>query len=49
MTGRVEAQVERFAPGLRDRILARATAGPADLEASNPNDVGARREFGIPI
>ncbi len=40
MTDRIEAQVERFAPGFRDRILARATAGPADLEDSNPNDVG---------
>ena len=25
MTERIEAQVERFAPGFRDRILARAT------------------------
>jgi phytoene dehydrogenase-like protein len=40
MTDRIEAQVERFAPGFRERILARATAGPADLEASNPNYVG---------
>ena len=47
MTGRIEAQVERFAPGFRDRILARATAGPADLEASNPNDVGGDINGGI--
>jgi len=47
MTGRIEAQVERFAPGFRERILARATAGPADLEASNPNDVGGDINGGI--
>ena len=42
---RMEAQVERFAPGFRDRILARHVLGPADLERSNANltagDVGA--------
>jgi phytoene dehydrogenase-like protein len=37
---RVEAQVERFAPGFRDRILARHVLGPADLEARNANLVG---------
>jgi phytoene dehydrogenase-like protein len=41
---RVEAQVERFAPGFRDRILARHVLGPADLEARDRNlvrgDVG---------
>jgi phytoene dehydrogenase-like protein len=41
---RMEAQVERFAPGFRDRILARHALGPAALEARNPNlvagDVG---------
>jgi phytoene dehydrogenase-like protein len=42
---RMEAQVERFAPGFRDRILARFVQGPADLERANANledgDVGA--------
>ena len=33
LTERMEAQVERFAPGFRDRILARHVLGPADLEA----------------
>jgi phytoene dehydrogenase-like protein len=33
-------QVERFAPGLRERILARATRSPADLSAHNANYVG---------
>lgn len=40
MTGRIEAQVERFAPGFRDRILARKGTGPAALEAYDPNYVG---------
>jgi phytoene dehydrogenase-like protein len=47
MTERIEAQVERFAPGFRERILARATAGPVDLEASNPNYVGGDINGGI--
>ncbi len=33
-------QVERFAPGLRERIVARATRGPAELQAHNANCVG---------
>jgi phytoene dehydrogenase-like protein len=40
MTDRIEAQVERFAPGFRARILARHVMGPAALEAHNPNLVG---------
>jgi len=47
MTDRIEAQVERFAPGFRDRILARATSGPADLEAYDPNYVGGDINGGI--
>jgi phytoene dehydrogenase-like protein len=37
---RVEAQVERFAPGFRDRILARHVMGPGELERRNRNLVG---------
>jgi phytoene dehydrogenase-like protein len=37
---RIEAQVERFAPGFRDLILARHVMGPADLERRNRNLVG---------
>jgi phytoene dehydrogenase-like protein len=37
---RVEAQVERFAPGFGERILARHVLGPAALEARNANLVG---------
>lgn len=40
MTERLEAQVERFAPGFRDRILARHVYTPADLERHNPNLIG---------
>ncbi len=36
----IEAQVERFAPGFRELVLARSTRGPAELEADNPNLVG---------
>jgi phytoene dehydrogenase-like protein len=39
-TGRIEAQVERFAPGFRDRILERAVWSPARLEAWNANLIG---------
>jgi phytoene dehydrogenase-like protein len=40
MTAAIEDQVERFAPGFRDRILARSVRGPADLERYDPNLVG---------
>ena len=47
MTGRIEAQVERFAPGFRDRILARAKRNPVDFERSNPNYVGGDITGGV--
>jgi phytoene dehydrogenase-like protein len=40
MTEPIEAQVERFAPGFRDRILARHPTGPAALEAYDANYIG---------
>jgi phytoene dehydrogenase-like protein len=40
MTGAIEAQIERFAPGFGDLVLARATRGPAQIEAENPNYIG---------
>jgi phytoene dehydrogenase-like protein len=40
MTGRIEAQIERFAPGFGDRILARSVMSPAGLEHHNPNLIG---------
>jgi phytoene dehydrogenase-like protein len=40
MTDRMEAQVERFAPGFRDLVLARSATTPADFERRNANIVG---------
>jgi len=40
MTEAIEDQVERFAPGFRERVLARSALAPADLERRNPNLVG---------
>jgi phytoene dehydrogenase-like protein len=40
MTAIVEAQIERFAPGFRDVIVARHAMGPAALEQRNANLVG---------
>jgi phytoene dehydrogenase-like protein len=37
---RMEEQVERFAPGFRDRILARHVLSPAGLEGRNANLIG---------
>ena len=33
-------QIERFAPGLRERIVATSVRSPAELEAGNPNYIG---------
>jgi phytoene dehydrogenase-like protein len=40
VTELIERQVERFAPGFRECILARSVMGPAALEKHNPNLVG---------
>jgi phytoene dehydrogenase-like protein len=40
MTEPILAQIERFAPGFRDRILATVATDPAALEAYNANDIG---------
>lgn len=40
MTSAIERQIERFAPGFRDRIIARHTMGPVAFEDHNPNYVG---------
>ncbi|SES03019.1 phytoene desaturase family protein [Pedobacter rhizosphaerae] len=47
LTGIIEKQVERFAPGFRDRILARHTMDTAQMEAHNPNYVGGDINGGI--
>lgn len=40
MTEAIERQIERFAPGFRERILARSSISPRQLEGYNPNYVG---------
>jgi phytoene dehydrogenase-like protein len=40
MTDQIESQIERYAPGFRDLILARKVTSPANLEAYNANYVG---------
>jgi phytoene dehydrogenase-like protein len=40
VSDRIEAQLERFAPGFRDVVLARKVATPQDFENGNSNLVG---------
>ena len=47
MTARIEAQIERFAPGFRDRVLARHVSGPLDLERYNANYIGGDINGGV--
>ena len=47
MLPRIESQIERFAPGFRDRVLARAVTTPADVERRNANFVGGDIGSGV--
>ena len=47
MSGRIEAQVERFAPGFRELILERSARPPEALERYNPNYVGGDIAGGV--
>jgi phytoene dehydrogenase-like protein len=47
MTGRIEAQIERFAPGFRDRILARHVMPPAEMQRYNANYIGGDINGGV--
>jgi phytoene dehydrogenase-like protein len=47
MTERIESQIERFAPGFRDRILARHVANPRDLERYDANYIGGDINGGV--
>ncbi len=47
MLERIEAQIERFAPGFRDCVLARNALFPADLERMDANLVGGDVSAGI--
>jgi phytoene dehydrogenase-like protein len=40
MTERIESQIERFAPGFRDCIIARHAMGPAEMQRRNANLIG---------
>ena len=47
MLPRIERQIERFAPGFRERVIARHVLTPADLERRNPNLVGGDIAMGV--
>ena len=47
MTDRIEAQVERFAPGFRDRIIGRHAMDTAAVEAHGANYIGGDINGGI--
>jgi len=47
MTGRIAAQIERFAPGFRSRILAMHTRTAAEMAAYNPNYIGGDINGGV--
>ena len=47
MTERIEAQIERFAPGFRDLVLARSVMSPPGLEEYNANYVGGDINGGV--
>ncbi len=47
MTERVEAQIERFAPGFRDLILARSTRTAMGMNRYNPNYIGGDINGGV--
>lgn len=47
MTANIEQQVERFAPGFRERILSRSVMNTQQLEEYNPNYIGGDINGGI--
>ena len=47
MTERIESQIERFAPGFRDRIIGRHTCSPTEMERYNANYVGGDITGGV--
>lgn len=47
MTTRIEAQIERFAPGFKDCIIARSTRSAAEFEQYNPNYIGGDINGGV--
>jgi phytoene dehydrogenase-like protein len=47
MTERIEAQIERFAPGFKDVVRARATHNSAEMESYNANYIGGDINGGV--
>ncbi len=47
MTAAIERQVEKFAPGFRDRIIGRATHSPAQMAAHDENYIGGDVDGGM--
>ena len=47
MTERIESQIERFAPGFRDRILAKHVMNPLAMEHYNANYIGGDINGGL--
>jgi phytoene dehydrogenase-like protein len=47
MTGAIEDQIERFAPGFKQRILAKHTMDTAQMEEYNPNYIGGDINGGV--
>ncbi len=47
MTKQIEMQIERFAPGFRDCILARSQRTAVEMEKYNPNYIGGDINGGV--
>ncbi len=47
MLDRIERQIERFAPGFRERVLTRAVTTPSAIEAGNANLIGGDIGAGV--
>ncbi|HEX4760898.1 MAG TPA: NAD(P)/FAD-dependent oxidoreductase [Thermoleophilaceae bacterium] len=47
MTERIEAQIERFAPGFRELVIGRSAMAPADVERHNSNYIGGDINGGV--
>jgi phytoene dehydrogenase-like protein len=48
MTDAIEGQIERFAPGFKDTVIAKHTMHSLDFEAMNPNYIGGDVNGGMP-
>jgi phytoene dehydrogenase-like protein len=47
MTAAIEGQIERFAPGFRDLVIARSAMGPTAMQDYNPNYIGGDINGGV--